>query len=536
MTEASSVSWVRSRHGLLAGSALLDILTRLPEDILTPALSIVSGWVGNPSVSFVTTWLMLAVAFYTFAPLAYSHLDVLPREATGFRAIFAGGTVSLGVFLEQATTPEVLVAGTFLVLLGCAGLFLTYFDRRHGWSLLDPEGKSVAIVDFVAPHEDVTDEIEADLEREGWLGGVGAGLHLLAVGMLVGLPVAIAAISTRALVYAYPIPDVAFLAWAVSVRVLPRTDAGPDQRRVLDLEFDFERFLADVIENATRSLQGMFMTVFTVLGVFLSAGFVFVGISLTTAILDLLVTGLSGFVQVPTIDVGLILWNAVGVLFLLGLAGIYGLWAWVRELRRLPYFLNAWESRETDHAGALVSRPPGLIAVPVTAWLLAVAYVHYADISVFRAAFAVSWPPGIVAIFWTVRWTLHRAPQPIGSESWWIVAALVVQTWSVWLSTSLPDVVDAFTRRGGLGEVIALPLSLTVLLLLGTSVPEIQRYETQHEGLRRYLFVGLLFLMGVLAFVSRGRVPARFEFIALILGVLGFGAGLLLGLVRYYRL
>lgn len=123
MATRAAVSWLRSSRSLLAGSALLDLVFRLPEDIITPGLSLASGLVGSPTVGFVTTWLMITVAFYTFAPLGYSHLDVLPRDTPGFRGIFAAGAIGLGLVIQWTDDLGILFGALFLDMLFLTGLF-----------------------------------------------------------------------------------------------------------------------------------------------------------------------------------------------------------------------------------------------------------------------------------------------------------------------------------------------------------------------------------------------------------------------------
>jgi hypothetical protein len=80
--------WLQFSRVLLGTSAVLDlvvrfssvaveIMTRLPEDIFVPLLSVVGGMLGSSLVSFVTTWLLFAVVFYTVGHLAYSHLEIV---------------------------------------------------------------------------------------------------------------------------------------------------------------------------------------------------------------------------------------------------------------------------------------------------------------------------------------------------------------------------------------------------------------------------------------------------------------------------
>jgi hypothetical protein len=257
-------SWVGSARVSLGTSALADIVARFPADLLAPLLSISGGTLGSPAVGFVTTWVMFGVAFWTFGPYAYRHLadddsgSDLPRETLGFRAIFTISSVSFGVLLQRVASvgPAILllVPGAFL----SGALFLAYLVREHQWNLKAASGEAVALLDAFTPGQDAQAEIESDLAYEGLLGVFGLLFYLLAVMFILGLPTVLAAFAVQILVYAYPLPEIVFLGWAVSAAVAPRLSVGPSKNRILKFEFEFERVLLEMVEYATRSTQGFF--------------------------------------------------------------------------------------------------------------------------------------------------------------------------------------------------------------------------------------------------------------------------------------
>jgi hypothetical protein len=533
---STAISRLQSRWGVLALSAILDLVVRLPEDILAPSLSLIGGVLGNPTVAFLTTWFMIAAAFYTFAPLAYSYLTVLPTRSCGFRAIFAGGTLPLGLMFQRSDSLGLLAATAFGTVLLTTTLFLGYLSVRHQWTLLDPDGQAAELMKTFSPREDdVAEEIKTDLAYEGFLGHAAALLYLLAIGTLLCAPVVIAAIVSRVIIYAYPIPDIVFLGWATSAHLFPRLAVGPDRQRVLNLEFDLERFLVDFIENATRSFFGFFSSVFLVLGLFTAAGYVFIGIAVASALLPTVANGLPVLLEAPTTDLARRVWNLSGVVILILFAGCYGIWAWIRTIRRLPHYLDVKEGRDTVLQADLISRPPGLVLAPTAAWLLAVLYV-YSDGPLLATVYAVAWPATLLGGVWTVWWTRRRTAQPATTEYRWILFALVLQMWSVWLAGRFPQFVGALTSGSAVGSVLILPVAVTLLLAVVAIVPVIFRYESRHEDYRRYTFVWLLLGLGILALAARPVIPSQYSVLAWVLGFLGLVFAPALAIVRFYEI
>ncbi|MFB6108315.1 MAG: hypothetical protein ABEJ82_05680 [Haloplanus sp.] len=527
MGMARARGWLRSTRVLLGATALTDLAVRVPTDVLAPLVSLTGGVLGSPAVGFVTTWVMFAVALYTFGPRAYDHFgEAFPRDRPGFRACFAAGAVGFGVGVHRFRGQSwALVAFALPTALSAGALLLGYLVRVHDWDLTDPEGRAVSVLELVSPHDDVAAEVESDLAYEGWRGRVSRATHYLSVALILGTPVALGGVVVEVLTYAFPVPDVAFLGWALSARVVPRVTVGPDRDRVMDLEFDIERFLLDKMENATRSLEGLFATAFAVLGLLHAGAYLFLAVWAASRV----AVPLGATVGTLPVAAWLPVWNGVGVPTVLTSAGLLGLWVWIRELHRLPYFLDAWEGRDFAPDGDPLPRVSGFVGVPVAGWLLTAVYGAFGSVFV-RRLYAVGWPLVVGLAVVAVRHTLARERRPPASQYRWMVGGLVVQATTLPLGANIGRLADATSTREAFASVLTVPVAYATLLLVVSLVPWVDRYDD------RYRLVGFLFALGTLAAAGAAVLPADYRAFALALVGVGWGFGVLLALVRYYDL
>ncbi|QCC46201.1 hypothetical protein [Halobellus limi] len=524
---------LRSPKVWIGGAAVSDLLARLPEDVLVPLVSLVGGTVGPASVAAATTWLLFATVFYTFTPLVYTYLDGLPSEARGFRAVFTASAVSAGLLFEYVDGVR-LTTGIAVLMVASAAAMLWYLSRIRGWSLFDPEGRGVEVLQLISPHRDVSEELRADFAREGLVGVAGRVAYLAAVGILLTFPVFLAGVISQLFVYAYPLPDLLFLGWAVVAAVSPRLTIGPSRGQVLDVEFDLERYLLDSLENVSRSVQGLFLTTFVVLGAFIAAGFLFLAVTLGSQLAGPSLALLGGPLPEVGLDVWMRIWGLSGLVAMLGFAGAFFLWLWVRELQRLPHFLDAWEGRETTD-GAPIDRPTGFVALPLLAVLASAAYVFALSAPgtpPVEYAFALFWPL-VLGLGWWVA-NRSREPQPLGYENVWIAVGLYVETASVWFLARTLTVATGSesTSVWAVFESANLPLVLGFITAFPTLLPYVSRYEDRDVEGRSYalvwFFLGVAVLAVLVSQVATG--PVRFQ-LRVLAGAAFFGS-VALALVR----
>jgi hypothetical protein len=227
----------------------------------------------------------------------------LPDEAMGFRLLATA--VALSVALLVAAGEGVADLGWGLgvggvVFLGGIAAMLGYLARVHGWRLLDAERPPVQPVVALAREEysAVEAEIRDDLRRDGVAGALGAFFWLLALGLVIVIPAAIAGFVTNVLYNAYPLPELLVLGWValgVAGRFLPEVRTPtPDS-------LDLEDRLYGTVKHATRTLKGMMLTLFAVCGLFGGAGYVLISVRLLAA-----APAPGQFLTAPTLAVALL--------------------------------------------------------------------------------------------------------------------------------------------------------------------------------------------------------------------------------------
>jgi|GEM_PF-4143342 len=528
----------RSRYMAIGATAVLDLLLRLPEDLIIPAFSIISGFSGSPIAVFVTTWLLLALVLYHLAPLCYSFLDVLPRHAAGFRVLVTTGGISVAMslhYLAETASSTLLVALFGIGILNGA-LILWYLVEVHEWQLLTPDGRWVTVFEAIFPTYDVAAEIQSDLAREGLFGRATKVISLVALGGLLVMPQLLAGLALLVFIYAYPIPDLLFLGWVLSVRVVPEVDVGPSRNRLLDLQFDFERELLDGIEHANRSLLGLFLTLFIVVGIAISSLYLLIGIMVIRQTHQLIIKGGTVFLDTYQPTVGLLTWNWFGIVMLLFFGGSYGIWVWIRTLSRLPHFLDRWEARDTVTADVVTAQPLGFNALAVLTYPLALTMMNQlSTLSYPELLTAGSIWPLVIALG---AWALYRAqrapPQSVQRTHLWITGGLVAQLFAVGLAGNLARTVNDLTTAQPLVPRLVVPLGLPVLIgcMLGYAV--LTRYEKGKAGIRRYVSSVLLLTLGGISLLSYPAIPQRYSFIVGILAIFCLGFGLLDSAFKYY--
>ncbi|WP_152418733.1 MULTISPECIES: hypothetical protein [Halorubrum] len=527
------VDELSTSQSLIGGAALLELVTRLPSDTLAAVLSVGSGTLGTQLIASTTTWVLFAIICYKFTPLIYSLLDPVPSGEFGFKLIFTSLSTAAGILFTYLDSSRFTVGILVLVLVGVVVL-LAYFQWVREWSLLAPDNRSLVILEFFTPQENITEEIETDVNRSGVLGVIGSALYLLALGLLLIFPVFLTGLLSQVLVYAYPVPDLIFLGWVVGGFVSSKLLTEENKPDFFDVEVDIEKYLLDVLEHATRSTQGMFLTSFILLGILSSAGKIFLAVTAGTILIQSYLTafGISLF-EFGTRPVTLIS-GVTGIVTLLFSVGVFSSWAWIREFQRLPYYLDSWEDRES--AGSeLPSRPVGFLLVPMTTFAVIALYVSTfpkESLSVIDYGFAFGWPIFLLPGWWAV--SRSERFQPVTRESLWIISGLYLEALSLW---PIANFANGEAESASVSSISSLPgFTLFLLFLLATPslIPYVSRYE--QDGNRNYLLVWFFLVATFFAIVFSSIVSGGLRLQLQILAGVTFVGGLALGVVRYFDL
>lgn len=514
---------IRSPRAILGGLVALD-LTRIFDlfasvpDWLVPAVSVGVGILASDIVGMALTVAIVSGAFYVFAPRLYQSTQAVPREALGFRMIVTLGSLVLFVFFyttmritysnsqtwrfpssvlgSSARLPAVWSAVLGLVLLVLFGSALMwYLVARHQWTLFDPDGPAVQLLDDVMPFSDMREEAAEELPRDGYVGVFNRVTWRVGVALVLGIPLAVAGMLASTLYLAEPLPDLLLLTWVTAGVIAPvvprvRQPAGGD----------LEERLYGAVKNSTRSLNGMMTTIFAVGGVF----FAVLPFAIALAVVPAVITGMSTAMTVDgdaPVHVAMNL-SVLGGLWLIFLSGgLYSIWYWLRIFKRLPAFLSSWEG--TSSSKDIPARPPGLTVPPVILLLGVGGYLVYladafggtgteAPVWVVLPL-AVGWPLVLGCLAIPVWLTQHRSSQDITSEDHVVVGSFTIQALGLWMFSVLGTRVLDETSVGLTGPII-------IVLVVSTSlIPNVYRYQQSGAaGTRRYsLAAYFIVLLGI---------------------------------------
>lgn len=504
---------VRPQHALggLAGGSLA---TGLPWDHLATIIgaAIDSGTL-TLSVTAVANHLVSAAALtqllsgvlvlgtlYLYVDDIYLDRARFVTARRGFRTLTAGVSAAFAMLFADSLrlvappTDTGRWAGA-VVLISFAGtaLFTLYF--LHGdLALYDPEGELVRLMArFVGGSPaDLFEGLEA---ATGLWRRVLVGVHLALVGLVFVLPCILFGLGAATLVALYPLPELSVLA---GVAVSAGDRAPPVGFPVPSGTYDLEQVLYDPLDDATRNLKGIFLTLFCLLNASLFAvaggfGVDAVGamadspdVGFADASPDQIVAGVSELLVTVLVVSGLLVALLVG--------SLYSVVFWIQELCRLPAYTRHWECRRRD--GAVETPPPTAVrAFPLffagMVLLLLVAVYIGSDPVLSRPGdpgnvlLVLVWP--LLAVLSVVlAWlTFQTDPQRVDRESHVIAVAAAIE-----LVVSF-----AFGAVEGVGAEQAFVL---LDLLAGVAVvvwlPELilwsERREGDSEPLLAALFVG----------------------------------------------
>lgn len=536
MIERLRGAWARTPRVWVGGVAVADLVARVPFDATIPTVSLLGGTIGTPFLETLTTWLLVVGLLYLFAPLAYGLSDALPRRAFGFRAIFAGGTAVTSVlmpFVLSAVGLAAFVVVWIVSLFAVGGVFLWYLSSVRRWALLDPDGPALEVLDWFFPGDDVAAELEEDAERSDLLGRLTGMDTLAALGLVLAIPTVPAAFITLAIVDAYPIPDLLALGWIAATSIPPSLSPGFVRRRVLSRRFDLERTLIDAVENATRSLQGMTLTMAISLGLVMTSIYLWGAVVTVPWALAPLTTELPSVLARRDVTTVVGAWDRIGITTSFLAAGGMALRGWITEFERLPHFLDDWEDRTTTR-GRPPSRPPGVVLLPAAlgagtlGFLSLVGFTVLTDDPVvLHYLFAGSWPVAVFGVWFVHRTWRRRPSQPVTAENYWIVGGVLLQAYAVGgpLALYSPTWEHLFSL-----------VAFTFVAVAVAGLPAVRRYErtNRSKGTIPYPLVATLLVLGGGALAGFALGPLAFRNLFLVAVVAFVGGGSLLGLIRWY--
>lgn len=391
-------------------------------------------------------------------PFAASPVALL-ADATGLSLAAPSGPASVGFFL----------AWNLLLWVG-----ISWYVHRSWWGGADLDARVSFYDQLLAKRVDRT-EVRRMITRDGWLGSLFRRQALLVPVMLVVTTLAFFAVLSGFAIILFPLPELVLLAAAVGSVVANRWPSGR-LSGLVDRRVDIEERFFQMFRYARASRKGIVVVAYLTLGVVFSMLLALLSNVGLFAIGYLFVVRLGEAARL-TLQSPLRMWGALALLGCAAVPGLYSLWFWYREARRVPHYLVHWEE---THAGSapiqsagdlppLPTRPVGNLLVP--SLLFAPIYVgatlapDQGDPSlVFVAVLAVGATALLAIAGLSIRRTLHSPPQHPRTDAWAIPLAFLVQVgWFWWLFGSGGIIIDS---SFDLGTAVIVALLSTMVFFL----------------------------------------------------------------------
>ncbi|WP_276260145.1 hypothetical protein [Haloglomus litoreum] len=384
--------------------------------------------------------LCLGFPLSMFLPVLFAASPVaLLADATGLSLAAPSAPVAVGFFFGW----------NLLLWVG-----ISWYVHRSWWSTADLDER-VAFYDQVLAKDVDRAEVRRMVTRDGWLGSLFRRLALLVPVILVVTMLAFFAVLSGFVIILFPLPELVLLTAAVGSVVANRWPGGR-LSGLADRRIDIEERFFRMFRYARASRKGIVIVPYLTLGLVFSMLLALLSNVGLFAIGYLFVVR-SGEAARLTLQSPLRMWGALAILCCTAVPGLYSLWFWYREARRIPHYLLHWEE---THAGSaaiqsaedlppLPTRPVGNLLVP--SLLFAPIYVGYKLAPdqgdpplVFVAALAVGATALLVFAGLSIRRTFHRPPQHPRTDAWAIPLAFLVQVgWFWWLFGDGGMIVDS---------------------------------------------------------------------------------------------
>lgn len=517
--------------GSLAGAPGVPTSVTELTDPIGVLLVVLAGYrsvASSPTVGIQLSFVLIAFLVYAYVPDIHPERISAMVDDHGVRVMAGALTAYFGFvwsifggFIDPAVvlgtpTPDSFLDLARLFLLGLfVGIvhFTVYVQIRWAERLSPPERTLVEAIDrlgalFTRVRGRIRDRPESPSRSlqtaTATATAVSRSMNLVGMCVLMG-------IGLGTLNGFYPVPELLLCG------VLMYGAAASHTKRLPDLRgYEVESRLLEDSMRSFQNVKGFVLSLYCVLGVFLSASSFVVGFNYVPAVAES-VSLIAGRVDVlgreTTIQIIAHSWIQTSHVVLLTLFGLYGLFYWLRQFRRLPQYVRFWEAVWADPAvdppPAPVTRPPGLFVPGVLMWgVLVTSSVPLPSEGdplswLLYGIFALGWPLLAGPAVWSIRRAYRREPQPLHHEGRDVLVALVslVLVVTTWLSvtTFADSAIDPLL----LGTIL-------LLLLLVTYAPDVMRYAASRDGPTRYLG-GLYLLLALTVFllvlVSVGAAP-----------------------------
>lgn len=439
---------------VVAALSAFDAVARSVDIVTLASISIASYTIPSTTVTTALSWAIVTLGFYLAGKSIYSRISPFPyRRYVSpffFTVLALGVGITIDVFLYPGAVTlgfdetninvglgvlaavlalEVVAMGVYLRV----GVTDTFYGRG---------GMLHSIIDAITGPR-FGPEMVWELHPFGDENGYRSkAKSVFVVAGLLTAPAWFAGIIGLLIITFQPLPDVLIVLWTVgSIAYTVLTPSSSDM--------ESKRFdpLSRILEGSQPMVRSTTGAEFTVI----------IGVGLTASI----VTIYQGWNFLATGTVGQLVenqsavapyiarWDAVGIVIVFGVAGAYSLWAWIRELERLPQFLSY---RQDDKTEVPVAKPRvPWVAVPscISIWILTYVYeffvmdvrfgeidpqlkqIEFTFFEYYWLLFALLWPLVVLLFVLLAVKGIRRDHQSVKWEGVVILSNVIVQVFAI---------------------------------------------------------------------------------------------------------
>lgn len=287
------------------------------------------------------------------------------------------------------------------------------------------------------------------------------------VGLMIALPLPFISLAVVVAGSLYPIPEGLAVGWALISTVDSRSNQSVGDRLPNRERVDLEDSAFDLVVNVARSPKGLSTVVPTFQG--FAGAVIFVG-ALNSNTPRFVREGLRAIRSDP-----LFAWSVLGAVLVLLVSGLFAVWFWARVIRRIPTYLQAWNTSKADSSPLSeetlpdpITRPVGLLlpfavtALPATAFVQTLRFDYFFGIRpLLLSAYGVVWPLSIIFLGWAVYQTRRIEPQPPLSDGRALPVGLLV----VWAVVLLLEPLGRYVRQASGTRIFTSTEGVEILII-----------------------------------------------------------------------